>query len=348
MIRNEQPPKRQATIKDVAALAGVSPMTVSRTLSGAQSVRPEQRRKVRDAVAMLDYHRNENARSMRPGHSSGLIGVAITNLGNPYYGQFALGVEEVAAKHGRRILLGNSGEDLARERQLISDFVGRKVEGLIVVPTGGSSEHLMRSRAGNLPLVLASRSVSGVDADAVVLDDIGASYRATSALIEAGHTRIAFLGNAVSVSTAERRHEGFARAHADHGIPIDPRLIQRGQQDVASARIALSRLLELPDPPTAVFSANNRNTIGALLAIGYRPDREHSVAPTLAAFDDVELSELMPVPMIVMAHDPKELGARAAEMLFGRIDGTVTDPTPRLVELAVTVTSIRTPDVLGP
>ena len=335
---NESPQPFAPTVREVATLAGVSPMTVSRTLSGGKNVRPDVQQRVFEAVAALGYHRNENARSIRPGHSSGLIGVAITNLANPYYGQFALGVEEVASERGKRILLGNSGEELARESQLVSDFVGRQVEGLIVVPTGGGAEHLRPERLGNIPLVLASRTVEGLEADTVLLDDVNGAYEATRRVLEAGHRRIAFLGNVVSVSTGARRFEGYARALAEFGLEPDPQLVLRGQQDVGAARVAMERLLDLEHPPTAVFSANNRNTIGALHAIGARERaagaREELV---LVGFDDVELAELLPVPLLIVSHDPRRLGAEAARMLFDRLDGA-DDPGPaRLLELPVVV-----------
>lgn len=341
-------PATTPTVKDVAELAGVSPMTVSRTLSGGKNVRAEVQEKVLAAVAELGYHRNENARSIRPGQSSGLIGVAITNLGNPYYGQFALGVEEVAAVHGRRIMLGNTGEELAREDQLVSDFVGRQVEGLIVVPTGGSARHLRAERLGGIPIVLASRTVEGLSADTVLLDEVTGAYEATKRVLETGHTRIGFLGNVVSVSTGRRRYDGFLRALAEFGIEPEAELIRRGQQDIAAARRAMEELLALEHPPTAVFSANNRNTIGALQAIGapqavsagtgsggtstVRPQ-----PPTIIGFDDVELADLMQVPLLIVSHDPKELGARAAQMLFERLENPELTAAARLVELPVRV-----------
>ncbi|WP_432936788.1 LacI family DNA-binding transcriptional regulator [Kribbella sp. CA-253562] len=334
-------PKAAPTVREVAELAGVSPMTVSRTLSGGKNVRREVQQRVLDAVATLGYHRNENARSIRPGHRSDLIGVAITNLANPYYGHFALGVEEVAAQHGRRMLLGNTGEDVAREKQLVSDFVGRQVEGLIVVPTGGAADHLKGTRLGEIPLVLASRTVRGLKADTVLIDDVNGAYESTKKVLEAGHTRIGFLGNVISVATASRRYEGFCQALAEFGIESDPSLVTRGQQDAAAARKAMEALLDLEDPPTAVFSTNNRNTIGALEAIGQRRLRDPKLSPpTLIAFDDVELAHLMQVPLLVVSHNPKELGAQAARMLFERLDHPERAKRPRLIELPVAVGDI--------
>ena len=335
---------RQPTVKEVAKLAGVSPMTVSRTLAGGKNVRPEVQDRVLEAVHELGYYRNENARSIRPGQASGLVGVAITNLGNPYYGNFALGVEEIAAQYGRRIVLGNTGEDTARERQLIADFIGRQVEGLIVVPSSNDAAHLQPASLRGTPLVLASRSVKGVSADAAVLDDIGGAYRGTKTLLDAGHRRIGYLGNVTSVFTGQRRYDGYVRALADAGIEVDPELVRRGQQDVETASIAMRELLSLGDPPTAVFSANNRNTIGALKEIGARlaslPER-HLPLPAIVSFDDFELAEMMPVPVTVVDHDARELGRETARLLFARLLGENRLGPAREIEMPTHVRVVR-------
>ena len=326
------------TVREVAAHADVSPMTVSRTLAGGKNVRPELQERVWAAVAQLGYRRDENARILR-GRASGLLGVAITNLANPYYGEFAVGVEDAAAEFGLRILLGNSDEDSEREHQLVSDFMGRRVEGLIVVPAAGDdSDHLARSALGSTPLVLASRLLPGLDADAVLVDDIGGAHRGTQLLLDAGHRRIAYLGNVASVFTGQRRFEGFSAALREAGIEPDPALIARDQQDVASARLAMRRLLELPEPPTAVFAANNRNAIGALSEIGAwlrdRGDGADDRAPSMVSFDAFELAELAPVPLAVIEHDARELGRRAAMLL---LDERAPDATPVVETIPVTV-----------
>lgn len=328
------------TVRDVAARAGVSPMTVSRTLSGGKNVRPELQERVWAAVAELGYHRNENARSLRPGQASGLIGVAITNLANPYYGEFAIGVEEAAAARGRRILLGNSGEDQQRERQLVADFLGRQVDGLIVVPASGDDPgHLATPSLAGRPLVLASRLAPGITADAVVLDDVGGAYRGTRALLDAGHRRIGYLGNVTSVFTGQRRFEGFSRALDEAGIALDAALVHRDQQDVGAAVRAMEALLDLDDPPTAVFAANNRNAIGAITAIGRRMDRLGDRPPHLVSFDAFELAELSPGPLTIVDHDARELGRVAAEMLLSRAEGD--DREPRVETLPVELRVVK-------
>lgn len=319
-------------------------MTVSRVLSGGKNVRPPVRERVEQAVAELGYHRNENARSLRPGHRSGLIGVVITNIANPYYADMQQGIEEVATAHSRRILVGNSREDVSLEQQLVADFLGRRVEGLIVVPAGpGPSEHLSAASLSGTPLVLASRAVAGLDADTVLIDDVGGAFQATALLLAEGHRRIAFLGNRNSLFTGRRRYQGFRQAHKAHGVAVVPELLRTGQQDVKSAEKAMLELLALKEPPTAVFSANNRNTVGAIRAI-VSVRRESPGASSAAAqkirlfgFDSFEFADLSPVPLSIVAHDPRDLGRQVASLLFERIDGTVEGHPPRYIELPVSL-----------
>jgi LacI family transcriptional regulator len=324
------------TVRDVAALAGVSPMTVSRTMSGGLNVRPEVQERVREAVEKLGYRRNQSARNTRLRKPTGLIGIAVTNLGNPYYGQFALGVEDVAAAHGRNIVVGNTGEDPDREGRLLADFGGRQIEGLILVPAGNGREPLDEASLGGIPLVLATRTVDGLAADAVLVDDINGSAAGTAALVVDGHTRIAFLGDIAGISTARRRFEGFSQVLEGAGIGFDRDLLITARDSV-SAGTAVRRLLAGANPPTAFFSANNRTTVGALRAIcEWRSGAGELPAPALASFDDVELADLLGIPLTVMSHDPRELGARAARLLFERLSGTAP-AEPRLLQLPVTI-----------
>lgn len=318
------------TVHDVAVAAGVSPMTVSRVLSGGPNVRPEKVQAVLDAAAALGYRRNENARSLRPGQRTGLLGVVITNVANPYYAQVQLGVEEIVTSDGMRLLVGNSGEDTDRERALVNDFIGRQVDGLIVVPAGGDVTHLRAATAAGIPLALASRQVEGVDADVVLVDDEGGARDGTAHLLAEGHRRIAFLGNRASVFTSRRRQEGFERAHREAGVAFDPTLLRAGQNDDGAAHDVMVELLSLEDPPTAIFSANNRNTVGALRALA----EHHTAAESMriVAFDDFELSSLMPFALSVIEHDPRELGRTAARMVMSRMQSD-DDRVPQIIQL---------------
>ncbi|GAB3398825.1 LacI family DNA-binding transcriptional regulator [Schumannella luteola] len=342
------PAARPPTLRDVAVLAGVSPMTVSRVFSGNLNVRPEVQERVRSAASTLGYRRNENARSLRPGHRSGLIGVTITNIANPYYAEMQRGIEEVAAEHSRRILIGNSNEDAELESRLVADFLGRQVEGLIVVPSGSAADsvHLRTAAQGGVPIALASRALDDLDVDTVLVDDIGGAFAATDRILAEGHTRVGFLGTQASVFTGRRRLQGFRDAHAVRGIAIDEDLVLAGQRDVQSAEAAMQALLQLADPPTAVFTANNRNTIGAIRAIELDRRRRRSAAPLrirLIGFDSFEFADLSPVPLSVVAHDARELGRRAASMLLERIEGLDPAVAGRVIELPARLQEVPAP-----
>ncbi|MET4052035.1 LacI family transcriptional regulator [Frigoribacterium sp. PvP054] len=324
------------TVKDIARVAGVSPMTVSRVLSGGKNVRPALREHVERVVAEVGYHRNENARSLRPGHRSGLVGVLITNIANPYYAGVVQGVEQVVAATGRRILVGTTNEDADLERQLLSDFLGRQVEGLVVVPVGGDAERFLPERLAGVPLVLASRTVDGVRADAVLIDDVEGARRAVTQMLDEGHRRIAFLGNKESVSTGRRRLAGFRSALEQHGLAVDDDLVVFGLQEAAASEAATHDLLAAADPPTAIFAANNRISVGVLRALARRAARTPSLAvPRLFAFDSFDFADMAPVPLSVIDHDPVELGRVSARMLLARLEGSTEPAPPRLVELPV-------------
>lgn len=318
----ERPPAAP-TVHDVARLAGVSPMTVSRAVGGSKHVAADTRARVLRAANELGYVRNENARSIRPGQRTGLLGVVITNIENPYYAGVLLGVEEVAGRGGRRILVGMSHGEAELERTLVDDFVGRKVEGLVVVPAGGESEHLSEAGRGGLPLVLASRGLPGLGVDTVLVDDVTGARQGTSLLLEQGRRRLAFLGNVESVSTAERRYEGFLLAHQRAGVGVDPSVVVRDRLDADEAESAAEQMLAGDDPPDGYFAANNRIAVGALRALLRAPREPGADVPPLVSFDDFEFSGALGYPVSVIDHDPRELGRTAARMLLEQLDGEV-------------------------
>ena len=322
------------TLHDVAAAAGVSVMTASRVLSGTARVRQEKAKLVLDAVSALGYRRNENARSLRPGQRTGLIGVVITNASNPYYAEMQLGVEEELAKNGMRMLIGNSGDDTDRERLLVQDFVGWHVDGLVLVPSGSDARHLNSRALDGKPIVLASRRLPGLEVDTVLIDDVGGSREGTARLLTEGHRRIAFIGHNMSVRTSERRFAGFRQAHEDAGVDVDDRLVQIADRGQDSSLLSARALLRQSDAPTAVFSANNRNTIAVMHAMNERRSQDGTFPDIrVVAFDNFDTADLMPVHLSVIDHDARELGRRAAGLLIARLDPGGASTPPVTVEL---------------
>jgi LacI family transcriptional regulator len=323
----------QPTLRDVAEAAQVSPMTVSRALRDDEGVSTATRQRVLEVAASLGYRRNEAARNLRLGRSDGLIGLVVTNLANPFYSELALGLEAAVAERGMRVVLGNSGEDPARERQLVHDFVSRRLDGLVVVPATHDHAHLGSDHTRGMPVVLAASPPVKVDVDAVLLDDFGGTWDAVRHLIAAGHHRIGFLGLPAATWTGSERYRGYCAALDEAGIPVDDELSSHRQRDVATAEKATEALLNLPAPPTAVFAANNRNTIGA-----YRAIRARGATTRLAGFDDFELADSLGIPLTVVAYDPRQLGWEAARLLCDRINSADGQPdAPRRVVIPTRV-----------
>jgi LacI family transcriptional regulator len=315
------PARSTHTMRDVAAHAGVSPMTVSRVLRDDPNVSDHARTRVLASVAALGYRRNEAARSLRLGRAGGVIGVSLANLANPFYAELALGVEAWANDHDLRVVFADSAEDPAREERLMQDFAARRLDGVIAVPTTNKHTHLDPARLDGMPVVLAASPPSNIVSDAVLLDDFGGTWEAIGELMSQGHTKIGFLGLPGSSWTGSERFRGYSAALEEAGLEVDDRYVRRGKPTVESAMRATAQLLKLGDPPTAIFAANNRLTVGS-----YRALRAAAADTTLAGFDDLELADLLDRPLLLVAYDARELGRRAAELLGDRLKADGDQP----------------------
>jgi LacI family transcriptional regulator len=318
-------PVPRPTLRDVARAAGVSPMTVSRVVSGKASVAEPTRARVLAAIQDLGYRRNHIARSLRPGHSSALLGLVITNVANPFYSVIADAAERAARQRGFRLIMTSTDEDPARERELVEDLLSRQVDGLLVVPVDADASFLAAERDGATKVVFLGRPPQRAPADVVLVDDFGGARAGVTQLIAEGHRRIGFISNQPRVYTAAERLRGFLAACQDAAMPVDERLLRSGCQDAGAAEVAAGELLALPDPPTALFTANNRNTVGALRAI-----RAARRQVALVGFDDFDLADMIELPFRVVAYDAHEMGRLATNLLIERIAGE-RHPPRRLV-----------------
>ena len=305
-------------MKEVATLAGVSIATVSRALNGDPTVHNDRLTRVLEAVRLLGYQRDDVASALRrTDRASGSIGLILEDIGNPFFSAVHRGVEDVARTRNVVTLAGSSDEDAERERQLAATFSARRVDALIVVPAGPDHGYL-RERFGGVPLVFLDRPPRFLDADAVLSDNAGGAHAAVSHLIAAGHRRIAFLGGREAIHTALERRRGYHEALNKHDIAEDPELVRTDLYDAAEAHTAARELLLAPEPPTAIFSAQNLLTLGTLRALS-ELDARRTIAHV--GFDDLQLSELLDPGLTVIAQNPHALGRLAAERIFARLDG---------------------------
>jgi len=315
-------------MRDVAEMAGVSLKTVSRVINAEAGVATATAERVGEAIAALGFQRNDLARSLRHGLSSSTLGLVIEDVGNPFYSAVAQAVEVAARERGFLLITASAREDAERERELVSALVGRRVDALLIVPAGADQRYVDEMR-GSTKFVYIDRPPGGYDADTVLLDDAGGARQAVEHLLAHGHRRIACVADRSEVYTARERVAGYEAALEAAGVELDPELIRPGSYDAAHAEVVVSELLDLPADrrPTAIFTANNRNTVGALHALAGRDE------VALVGFDDFELADLLGITIV--RADASRLGARAAALAFARLDGD--DQPPQRVTIPTAI-----------
>ncbi|HTJ37070.1 MAG TPA: LacI family DNA-binding transcriptional regulator [Dactylosporangium sp.] len=317
------------TLRDVAQLAGVSPKTVSRVVNAESGVSAAKQGRVRRAIEQLGYRPNMAAsRLRRAGGRTAAIAAVLEDIANPFSSALHRALEDVARERGVLIFAGSVEEDPRRERALVHEFARRQADGLVMVPTGDNQAYLTRELAPGTPVVFVDRPPVGVHADAVLADNEAGAAVAVHHLVAHGHRDIAYLGDLRSIATARQRFTGYREALAEHGIRLGTAHVAHDLHTAEAAEAALLAILDAPHPPTAVFSAQNLVTLGAIRALRRR-ERHASVA--LAGFDDFPLADLLQPAVTVVAQDPAAMGRLAAELVFRRLDGEAWEPAAHVV-----------------
>lgn len=317
-------PRRRPTLRDVSAVAGVSPKTVSRVINADPAVAPATAERVREAIRRLGFRPNPVARSLRVGRDDA-IGLVVENIADPFFAEVTGAIEELARERGMFVIVTSSGYAPENERTAIGGLANRRVAGIIITPTSDDHAYLDRSLPG-LPAVFVDRPPVGFEADSVLSDNEGGARAATEHLIRHGHRRIAFVGDRPHVYTTRLRHRGFRAAMRAAGIPVDERLVRVGAVDARDATAETLDLLASSPAPTAVLSANARSSLGVARAL--RLGGHTRVAHV--GFDDFAAADSLTPPVTAVSQDPHRLGRTAAELLFARVNGE-TGPPRRVV-----------------
>lgn len=305
-----------ARIKDVAQRAGVSTTTVSRVLADSDAVRPALREQVQRAIAELAYRPNLAARRLRQQRAS-IVGLIVSDIRNPFFTEISRAVEDLAYRHGLRLILCNTDEDPAKEQAYLDLMADEQVSGVILSAT---LERLRRAPAEALPfpVVLVDRAPLRADArgghDIVQLDNLGAARRLTVHLLAQGHRRIAALFGSRSSTGSERQagHEAVMRENGlqPWALPLPP--------TAAAAQEAVAALLAGAERPDALLASNGLLLLGALQAVQAAGlSMPQDVA--LAGFDDNEWIALLRPGITVIAQPTQEIGRTAAELLLQRM-----------------------------
>jgi LacI family transcriptional regulator len=325
---------RRPTLADVAREVGVSAKTVSRVLNEDGPASAQTREQVLAAVAKLGFQPNLMARNIRVGGPDTTIGLVIPDLGNPFFGAVARSIEDTVRDRGLTLLMGSSADDPDRERALTDKFLARRVSILMVVPSvGADHSHLKTHRTQGLPIIFLDRPGVGLSTDSVVTSNRAGAQDGVAHLIAHGHRRIGFVGDLpTKLYTRRERLTGYRAALQEAGIPYDRSLVTDAH-DQHGASTATSRLLDLADPPTALFAGNNIVALGIVTELARNKRKDVAVV----AFDDIELAEALEPALTVVAQNPEEIGRTAATTALARLDGdrsrarSITVPTRLII-----------------
>ena len=331
-LLQHQTRKRSVTMRDVAKLANVAQSTVSRVLSGADNGIPiseETRQRVMEAVETLGYYPNLYAGSLR-GQKTFMIAMMVADIANPFYHPMVRAVQDVAHAHRYDVMISNTDHMQEGETLFVESVIRRPVDGVIMVPyhlTDADFERLI-ARTG-VAVVVLGQHVTHPQVDTVFGDDGQVVCEAITWLIrERGHRRIGYIGVTNIFSAGARRHAAFCTALRDASLPILPELFAVGDWSSESGERAMQTFLALPQPPTAVFAANDLMAIGAMDA-AQKAGRHVPDDIAIVGFDDIPPATWVRPRLTTIAQYPAEMGRVMAKALFERIQGDYSGPGRR-------------------
>ena len=301
-----------ATLKDVAALAGVHPSTVSRVLRKQENLKilESTRKKIFDAVEELNYQPDFTARALRM-KKSFTIGLIVPDIGNPFFSRIARTIEQLGFEKDYTVIVCNTDEDQEKENRYVNHLLSRGVDGLIMVPAQGSDKTVRTVKEKGLPLVLIDRIFENIETNA------------TKYLAELGHKKVAFLRGRSNIYTMAKRYKGYHKAVKKFGLVESDSLVVGDGFSFEDGYNSTKELLNCAEPPTALLLTGNLITVGAISAIlekGLSIPEDISVI----AFADSIFSPYLVKPLTTISHPLYEIGSKVYNLLLENIESDKT------------------------
>lgn len=312
------------TIRDVAKAAGVSVTTAHRGLNGKGELGAATRDRVLAAARELNYVPSAAARTLVSGKSN-TIGMIINDNSSSVYAGIVRGVEQAANAAGFGLLLCNSADEQSKALSCLSLFRRMQVDGILITPVQTDNQDIAYLRGSGIPFVLLLRHFDDPRDDIVVIDNEAGGYAATRHLLDLGHRRIGHVSGPPHVSSARGRRNGYERALAEEGLAVDVSLVRAGPFTVDGGYRAALDILGLPDPPEAIFAANDLLAVGVMKAAR---ELGMSIPGVLALVggDNIELAEFLETPLTTFHQPALDIGRRGAELLLSRLQGEASPP----------------------
>jgi len=326
-------PTGRASIRDVAARAGVSVTTVSHALNGTRFVSQQALAKVHEAAHALGYVPSEIARGLKH-NTTRTLGMLVPNNSNSYFAEIIRGVEHHSYAAGYSLLLCNSNDDPQQQADHLRVLAERRVDGIVLVASGDDDAIVAVCKDLRLPLVLVDREIETIAVDLIEVDHAAGGELATAHLLELGHERVACIVGPSDLRPSHQREAGWRRALGKAGIAPRPDELARGDFGPSGGAAAMRRLLRSPQPPTAVFVCNDMMAIGALHAAhaeGVRVPEDLSIV----GFDDTFQATIVTPHLTTVRQPLAELGRMGVSLLTRLLVGQRLDA--RRIELSTTL-----------
>lgn len=313
---------KEITIKDVAKRANVSVATVSRVMNGRDRVSDATRKKILKIIDELNFVPNTMAASM-VNKKTNMLSVVVPEIQNPFYTAVIGGTVEVAKKEGFFTLVVSTNGDEAEEEEFLESFLGKNVDGIILIGTHKEAEFYRSIRK---PTILVDRYINDCGHDGVLIDNFRGAYEAVKYFTEYGHERIAIIDGAHDFNDGKDRYWGYRQAMHESGLTPDPNYHKQGDWTEEDGYRFTMELLKSGEPPTAIFAANNVICTGAIKAIR---DMNLRIGEdvSLIGFDENELARFVRPQVTVVGRPTSEMGLQAAEMLIQKIRGAPAEQT---------------------
>lgn len=306
-----------ATIRDVAKKARVSISTVSRVINDTGYVSAETRRRVQAAMQELHYYPNEIARSLKRRNTNS-IGLALTDISNPFFGEVAQAVEQAARDRGYSLLFATTGDDEEQEEACLDLFLEKQVDGIVWFGPSDVRKLEEVTSIRRVPVVVITATPGPPQLNSVYVNDARGAYEAVAHLIRLGHRKIGYIAEPDRPGTSQERLRGYEWALKDFGVELDAGLIVRGTFREGSGSKAVLQLMDQPHRPTAVFAANDLMAIEAmhqLRSLGFRVPEDIAVV----GFDDVKMAGLVGIDLTTVCQPKVEMGREAAWLLIDQM-----------------------------
>jgi LacI family transcriptional regulator len=308
--------KKRASITDLAQQLNISVSTVSRALNGHSSISEATTKRVVQLASKLGYQPNNMAAGLRRGRSN-MLGVIVPHIDGNFFSQVVKGIEAAASKAGYHVLICQSNEEVAHERENLETLMNAQVDGILVSMSRTTHEfkHFEKVRQRDIPLVFFDRILDGHHVSAVVIDDRAGGYRATRHLLDQGYRRIAHFGGPQHLNIYKNRRQGYEDALRERGLPVDDDLIFICDMRMGDGTVAMKQLLKLVQPPDAIFSASDLTLVGALEVLKQRGLRVPEDVG-LAGFSNELFSQLTEPKLTSIDQHCELMGQSATRLLL--------------------------------